>query len=140
MHSRKTTVLAVALGLTLGCGGSGSDAKAPTGPENPIEPTPANVIVASASAGPTTITAHLKNTGGPGVYKIEMWGIPHEPNGPDFFFGETEPVEVNAGYDETVTWVMSGRVTGPIGWLLVFTRDQGSALYRQSARFDFPDP
>jgi hypothetical protein len=104
--------------------------------------TTANVIVVSGSSGGslahTAFTVQLRNTGGPGVYKIEVWGLPHSPNGPDFFFGTTEPVEVPTGYEETVLYELSGPLQGPLGWVLVFTRDQGSAVYRQTARFDFP--
>jgi Big-like domain-containing protein/List-Bact-rpt repeat protein len=113
-----------------------------TQPPPPPPAAPANVVVVSGTsqivANRSQVTVHLQNTGGPGTYRLELWGIPHEPNGPDFFFGDTEPVDVPAGYDETLTLEVPGPSQGPINWVLVFTRDQGSAAYRQTDRFDFP--
>jgi hypothetical protein len=87
------------------------------------------------------VTVHLRNTGGPGAFTIEAWGLPHTPNGDDSYFGRTEAVEVAAGYDETVSWEFTTGTTPGfsfINWLLVFSRDQGSAQYRQTDRHDFP--
>jgi hypothetical protein len=153
---RITAGWVLAASLFLACSGdSGSDSRTPTDPgddtpEQPEQPTAAEVIVVSADRSHTGIhefgnelvTVHLRNTGGPGVYKLEFWGLPQTPNGADTFFGGTEPVEVPSGYEESPSWeVPSGSEPNGIflvQWILVFTRDQGSAQYRQTARFDFP--
>jgi hypothetical protein len=83
------------------------------------------------------VTVHLHNGGGPGTYRIEFWGLPHSPNGRDFFFGESEPIDVGAGYDETLTFEIPGPTQGHVDWVIVYTRDQGSAVYHQSDRHDF---
>jgi hypothetical protein len=83
-----------------------------------------------------TVRAHLKNPGGPGLYRLEFWGLPKVPNGRDTFYGETEPVEAASGYDDMRSWVINGRNIS-LGWVLAFSRDQGGARYRQTSRFDF---
>jgi hypothetical protein len=89
--------------------------------------------------GRPTYTVHLHNDGGPGVYKLEFYGLPTSPNGPETFFGTTEPVEVDTAYDESVTYTVRSSNDGPpVDHILAFTRDQGSAQYRQTDRFDFP--
>ena len=69
---------------------------------------------------------------------MQLWGYPTSPNGVDESFGETEPVEVTADYDETMT----SHITTEdfVKYVVVFTRNAGSAVYRQTARFDFPAP
>jgi hypothetical protein len=81
------------------------------------------------------LTLHLRNDGGPGVYKVEVWGLPTSPNGPETFMGETEPVEVGADYEETLTYDVG--TSSFVSYVLVFTRDEGTAQYRQTDRFDF---
>jgi hypothetical protein len=183
----------------LGCSSeSGSDTRAPTNegdgvPEQPQQLDPAEVIVISVEQrhvdlGNELVTVHLKNTGGPGVYKLEFWGLPHLAKEPETFYGETEPVDVPAGHEHTSSWEVPTKSFPSLGltavdagtrpedslpvplrtvnvttaaelkaaiesatpgdyangifvvqWILVFTRDQGGAEYRQTARFDFPD-
>lgn len=55
--------------------------------------------------------------------------------------GSTEPIEVGADYDESASWVVPSDIDDPpLHHLLVFTRDQGSAAYRQTDRYDLPSP
>jgi hypothetical protein len=119
----------------LACGGDSSgpgDTSADSGP--------AQVIVAEGTASSSDIyrqsmTLHLRNEGGPGVYKLEVWGLPTSPNGAETSMGETEPVEVTASYDETLSYSLGSNTF--VTHVLVFTRDNGSAQYRQTDRFDF---
>ena len=104
-------------------------------------PTPAEVVVVDGSHETgfqmETITLHLRNDGGPGVYRIEFWGLPTSPNGPETFMGESEPVEVDEDYDETVTFEIETNTFAT--HVLIFTRDANSAVYRDTDRFDFED-
>jgi hypothetical protein len=118
--------------MALALGGCSSDTT------DPGNNGPANIAVVSAQVTQSNdvqevVSVHLTNSGGPGAFKLEFWGIPHSPNGPDSFYGETEAVEVAAGYDETVSYTVSGSNV-LVGWLYVDMRDQGSAAYRQSPR------
>ena len=148
--SMTTKVFLTAFLLLAACGG-GSDTKAPTDPDPEPEPQPANVTAVSVKhthsrfTGGELVTIHLVNTGGPGVYKIEAWGYSRKGDGGNVnggreLYGETEPVEVFEGYDEMRAWdFFTG--TAPDGALIlthitVFTRDQGSAQYYETSRFD----
>lgn len=129
--------------VLLGLGACSSDTTAPPGGGStpPPDPGPANVVVAdAATAHPNqfvlTVTLHLRNDGGPGVYKVQLFGLPTTPNGADTFFGESDPVEVNAAYDESVTYTIETENFAKAA--LVFTRDTNTAVYRQTAELDFP--
>jgi hypothetical protein len=137
-------IRAVAIGLVLilaGCSDSG-----PTDPDPDPDPQPvaANVVLVSATREAVglvlqRLTLQLRNEGGPGVYALEVYSLPtlDEPGG--LFYGRTEPLEVEADYEETRTLDVEGNGP-PVGQVLVFSRDQGSAAYRETDRFDFPPP
>lgn len=109
------------------------------------EPPPAEasiVVVTGSVSRPNPfqqfVTLQLRNDGGPGTFKIEVWGLPTIPNGSDTFMGETEAVEVSEDYEETVTYEIGTESFAT--YVLVFSRDQGSAQFRQTHRFDLPQP
>lgn len=123
----------------LGCSG-GSDSKAPT---DPVEPSPANIVIVGkpvfqgAGNSYLTMSLHLQNLGGSGVYQVEVWSWGSGPQAVDVLSTRTEPVEVAAGYEETPSWQVFSPVTGtPIKKVLV-SRDQGSAAYHMSWRCDY---
>lgn len=87
--SYAVTAAAAVLSVLPGCGGGDS-----TGP--PPDPGPAAVVIVDGSLHDAlrpgqSVTLHLRNDGGPGVYKVEVWGLPTTPNGPNTFMGDTEP-------------------------------------------------
>jgi hypothetical protein len=131
--------LVACLLLSIACGGGSDSTTDPPVTPPPTDPGPASVEVIGVSQGNGLVTVHLHNTGGPGVFKIEFYGLPTSPNGPETFFGATEPVEVDTAYDESPSYqVRDSPEDPPVTYLLVFTRDQGSATYRQTDRYDIP--
>lgn len=130
-------VTAIVLGVLMlaACGGDS------TGPEP--EPDPGNVKVVAASQVKiyqgARVTVSLRNDGGPGVFKVEFWSNPrNQVGGAGDFWGASDPVEVAQGWSETVAWDVTTSATGtPVDWIIVQTRDPGSAAYRQTARHDF---
>lgn len=142
---RKLLLVWYVVPLLAGCGGSASDANTPTDPPTqqppPEAPPPVGdaAVVADSASGSGPVTTYLRNTGGPGTYAIEFYGLPTSPNGPDTYFGRTEPVDVPTGYKEKVTWQVATDLSDPpVTYLLIFTRNQGSATYRQTSRCEFP--
>lgn len=128
------------VGVIGACGGDGNPDAGPQGPFEPV-PEPATVIIIDAELGSAfgSVTVHLANSGESGVFKLEFYGLPTSPNGPNTFFGSTEPVEVDADYDESPTYtVRTSPDEPPLEYILAFTRDHGSATYRQTDRFDLP--
>ena len=83
---RYVTVLLAGF-IFLSCSSGGSDAETPTDPGNdppPSQPVDANISILTAQAHTTDIgglTARVQNAGGPGTYKVEVWGIPHSLTG-----------------------------------------------------------
>lgn len=136
LRAALASVLIVSLA---GCGGSGKTTDPNPPPPPPPPPAPANVKVVSTAPGNGCVVVHLHNDGGPGAFKISFYGLPTTPNGSDTFFGTTEGVEVAAGYDESPCYTVQTSPTDPpLSYLLVFSRDQGSAKYRQTDRYDVP--
>lgn len=111
------------------------------------EPDPANIIVTDGSivvgvGGATNerVTLTLENTGGPGTFYVEFWGKPiNVPNPPDTLWGSTETYTVPASWSETAAWdvTTTSSSVANVRYALVFTRDEGSIQYRQTARYDF---
>lgn len=135
-------VRAVSVLVLLACGG-GSEPNDDGGNEPPPPPADASVVVVAGSVeNPSEfqqfVALRLRNDGGPGVFKIEVWGYATSPGAGDTFMGESEPVEVEEDYEETVRYEV-GTFTYP-KYVFVFTRNQGSATYSQTSRFDFPPP
>ncbi len=134
--------------LLAGCGGSDNPTNPGPGPRpdpdpDPPPPTPITVVVVVGSQqgqGPDAqrLTLQLRNDGGPGTYAVEAYGFPTSPNGPDTFFGRSEPVEVTAEYEETVSYDIEPGVP-PVNEVVVFGRDAGSAIYRETDRYDVPN-
>ena len=126
-------ILAAVLVLA-GCGDSPTETK---------EPEPGDVRIVSASQVPIfeggRVTVSLRNDGGPAVFKVEFWTHPrNQVGGQSVMWGSSDPVEVGEGWTETVTWdVSTGGTRWPVDWIIVQTRDPGSAAYRQTARHDF---
>jgi hypothetical protein len=134
----------VTLALLASCGGGGSDVKAPSDPTPPSSPPPvgadAHITVVGAAPASSfgSITVHLQNTGGPGTFKLEFYGLPTSPNGADTLFVATQPVDVAAGYDDSVTYVVRTSTSDPpVAYVLVYSRTQGSDVYADTDRFDF---
>lgn len=120
------------LSLALGCG----DETGPVDGEAAVV-----VIIAEvdqAGLNFQRVTLHLENTGGPGTYAVELYGLPSSANPGGTFFGRSEPVDVDAEYDEAVPYDLTSDV--PVTHALVFSRNEGSATYRETDRYDFPDP
>ena len=123
-------------------GGDSSPTDSNPSPQNPPPPVgDASVVIVDATAQHTNplvlkVTLHLRNEGGPGVYKVQLYGLPTVPNGEDTFFGESEPVEVDETYEETLTYTIETENVAK--YAVVYTRNSGSAQYSQTDRFDFP--
>lgn len=106
---------------------------------------PSAVVISAAQRGNVNfgseiINVSVRNTGARGVYKLEFWGLRTSPSGPDRLFATSEPIEVGPTYSETLSYnVPSGTTgtTGRVAWIIAYTRDVGSATYRQTSRFDF---
>lgn len=110
--------------------------------EPPPDPGPSSVVVLNGGVerpnpAQQFVTLHLRNDGRAGVYTVEVWGLPTSPNGSPEFMGASEPVEVGADYEETLRYEVSAATFAD--YVLVFTRDAGTAAYRQTDRFDFPE-
>lgn len=85
------------------------------------------------------MTLHLENTGGPGVYVVEVWEWNTSPSEVPARIATTEPVEVAADYDETASWEIISPISAPpIHHITVLSRNQGSAQYRETDRYDVP--
>ena len=103
---------------------------------------PADINIVSASQlqtniGEWTVTVQFRNAGGSGTYYFEAWSLRTSPSGQHRLWGASTPVDVGPHYEETLAYAIptSG---SKIDWLIVYTRDPGSAANRQSDRFDFP--
>ena len=100
-------LLSIAL---VACGGGADNATNPNpDPEPEPEPIPAEVVVVNATReavglGLQRLTLHLRNDSGPGVYALEVYSLPTLDDPGGVFLGRTEPVEVDAEYDETLIY------------------------------------
>lgn len=105
---------------------------------------PISVAILSASQvavdiAVNRVTVSLRNNGGSGFYRLEFWAIPNVANGPNRLLATTEPIDVTAGYQETLSWhVPVGSVQGKVYWILALSRPSGSGQYVQTSRFNFP--
>lgn len=138
---RRIVLIPLLFALALpSCGGD-----EPAAPDPAPKLGPASVVVRSAtlSVGAIyheTVTATLENTGGPGTFRLEAWGLPTSPNGPDTLYCESEPYDVPADWSEAASWECETGSTGDnprIKWLILLTRDEGSVQYRETDRHDF---
>jgi hypothetical protein len=133
-----------AVALVVACGDtSGPSGGTGSGGTPPSTPLATNLTVVQArddfgQIGHEVIVAHLKNLGGAGSYRIEAWG--RRTDGQDELFGTTEPVEAARFYEDIQSWAF---YTGapPIGpkniqWIVVYSEDEGSSTFRQTARYD----
>jgi hypothetical protein len=134
----RTTVLA----LMVACGG---DSSAPDGTDGGGNQPPAGsggsgvVVVDGAvahSSGGQTVTLHLRNDGSAGSYRLQFWGKPTTTGGPDTSLGDTDPVDVTADYDATVSYRLDPEPTAT--FVVVFTRDASNNKFLETDRFTFP--
>lgn len=142
---RQTMVRLALVGVLAGCGGdssgpgdTGGDGGGNNGP--PPEADVATVVVVDGSlahgTNQQTVTLHLRNDGPAGTYRVQFWGEPTTEGGPDTFLGDTEPLEVGADYDATVSYNLSPAPDATI--VIVFTRDDAtSTKFLPTDRFDF---
>lgn len=128
----RTAIAIVAFALTACSGG--------TEPQ-PVAETSVTIANASRqSPTPTSdrITLTATNSGGPGSYKLEFWSWNlNEINGPDRLIAATEAVTVTTGYRETVTWTVTRSGYAPTERVVVLSRSQNSAIYRETGRVTF---
>lgn len=107
---------------------------------------PASVVVVSGSVresfGSEELTLHLRNDGNPGIFKLEAWGLPTSPGGPQTFYGETDPIEAPAGFDDVGVFLVNVGGTAPSFWKVkrveVYTRDVGSLTLRHTFTWSTP--
>lgn len=127
--------------LILSACGGGSDG--PTTPTPPPVPVLGPISVTLVSATPTSV--HLKNAGGPGSYRLDVWGrfintnVPSGCHTSQLIDGrcpvtavkvwEFEPVAVLAGYDEQLSITATG--IGVYAYK-VFSRPVNSAVWTQT--------
>jgi hypothetical protein len=134
----KLAVLLLSTCLALaGCGGD-------TPVSTQSVKTPANVLVLSGSVRVNgqqdIVTLDLSNTGGPGAYKIEFWALPSSIGGGNRLLSTSDVVSVAAGYRESVKWTLSFASFGTLprtDFVLVYSRDPNTAVFRQTAKFTF---
>jgi hypothetical protein len=132
------TVLVVALGATVaGCGDTPTEPV--PDPSVEVDPGPTDVVLVSVDALPNNdMRTRLENHGGPGSYRIAFFGRdPYAPCiGCDPFepLGQTDPINVEVGYAEDLTWH-----TGPIyrvRRLIVYSRPHNTAVWSETDRWE----
>lgn len=103
-------------------------------------PMPVGTVVVEGSqviiGARPTITLHLRNDGGPGIYRIEFWAWPTSDDEPAIFMDGTEEVAVDENYEETVTYeIETNRIAA---YALIFTsNDENNPGFRQTDLFYF---
>jgi hypothetical protein len=135
---RTVTLVTLAAVLLGGCGDSTTE------PEPVIPP---DIRVVTASRGPltgSTVTATLENRGGPGAFTMELWGwssytpcifdAGRELCPTPILLGQTDAVDVAAGWSESATWTLTG--SWYVRRLVVLTRNPGSIQYRETDRYE----
>jgi predicted small lipoprotein YifL len=120
----------VLMGALAACGGDG-----PVDPPPP--PADARIVVTSGTVQWVTaktdrIELSLQNTGGPGFFKVEFWGLRTSPTGSHRLFATTEAVEVQASYRENVVYNIPVSSAPDTDWVIVYSRNPGTAVYRQT--------
>lgn len=132
----RSSLLALALIAAAACGG---DSKTDPNPPPPVDPGPSSVkILAFQETSNGLATLHLHNDGGPGAFRLEFWALPRSSAGGDTFLAATEAVEVGTGYDESPSYQVRTFFDPPVKYVLAFTRNEGSAVYQQTDRYDVP--
>ncbi|HEX6369163.1 MAG TPA: hypothetical protein VF006_09535 [Longimicrobium sp.] len=99
--------------------------------------TVASGSVRAAAYASDEVTLTLLNTGGRAVYRLEFWGLRTSPTGPHRLFATSEPLEVAPSYNQTVKYTVPVRTSPDVDWVIVYTRDPGSATYRRTACYRF---
>jgi hypothetical protein len=139
----KHTLLGIALvALLAGCGGDGSGPSGNDGGGNEPPPVPgvAGVVIVDGNltqgSGQQTATLHLRNDGSAGSFRLQFWGKPATPGGPDAFLGDTDPIDVTADYDAEVSYQLDPEPAAT--FVVVFTRDANNNKFLETDRFDFP--
>lgn len=120
--------LAILAAAGLGCGDSTS-----------ADPVPIAVVLLDATKTETDlwvdVTYHVHNNGGPGTYRVQFIGQAHFPATGTVLLGETNPVDVTATYDETLSVrVMGNRPT--LLAVVLLAHDPNSAAERETDRFE----
>ena len=104
---------------------------------------PVAVVAASASrtqvfASTYRVTAALRNTGGRGAYRVEVYyRAVNLANRPAVLALSTDPVPVTAHYSASVSWEVRVAPDSDVDWFVVFSRGPNDAAYRETARFTF---
>lgn len=141
MRARRPGLAAlVALALTAACSDGSTEPEKAT-PDPPASPATVAIVTAEKTATGfdwEEIAVSFENTGGPGVFIMEVWGIPTSPNGPEIDYGQTEPFTVGSGWTGDGEWRIEVGSPGRVRRLVVLTRDEGSLSYRETDRFSFP--
>jgi hypothetical protein len=134
-------------GLTLAVllAACGSDTSAPDGTggggnQPPPGTGDAGVVVVDGElvhgSGQQTVTLHVHNDGSAGSYRLQFWGKPTTTGGPDSFLGDTQPIQVTAGYDAQVSYRLDPQPTAT--FVVVFTRAASNNKFLETDRFTFP--
>lgn len=104
----------------------------------------ATVVLDEASLGyqgsSEVIAAALRNTGRAGSFKMEAWGLPTTPNGPNTLYGKTDETLVAAGWKQTLSFsVNTGTFSGThrIKTIVVYSRDDQNVVWRETGRKTF---
>jgi hypothetical protein len=120
-----------------------SSTTAPAVEEQPKHAELVAVVVTAASikamGDGEHVTLTLKNNGGPGFFRVDFWGLPLSPGGSNTHYGQSEAIEVTAGWQLTATWVVpTGAPHGAtrVRWVIVSGRDHGEVAWRQTDRHD----
>jgi hypothetical protein len=132
----KRAALALLVALTA-CGESG------TGPQTQ-DPGPTNVALVTVEVlgnGDTRTT--LENRGGPGSYRLEFIGTrlnePATTCAPSLI-GTTDPVQVDAGYREELTWATridpyASSGPGTVKLVVAYSRSLNTAIWTETDRW-----
>lgn len=137
------------LALLLGCGGDAA---------GPKDLGPTTVVILSASVTPATsttsqlpgggthtswtkerVTVSLRNTGGAGGMKIQLWGLPTIANGPQTLLSESEIIDVPIDWAQTIaTEYNTGSSNPKTRRIVVLSRTIGEVSFRQTGVYTTP--